>query len=104
MFWLQTKTLFGDVRIKPGTHEGLTDSLDQCGEAACAKLASQRASAGVIELSEGDKVCQWHSDLEYQPLGGPPDIGRLELKSQHQARYRQLAYMRPGWRIAMFIL
>ena len=87
VFWLQTKTLFGDVRLRAGTHEGLPSSLEQCDEAACAKLATQRASAGVIELTEGQSICQWHSDLEYQPLGGPPDIGRLKLESKHQARY-----------------
>ena len=87
VFWLQTRTLFGDVRIRPDTHEGLPASLEQCDEGACAMLATQRASAGVIELTEGGAVCQWHSDLEFQPLGGPPDIGRLKLESQHQARY-----------------
>ena len=86
MFWLQTRTLFGDLRIKEGTHDGLPSSLPACDEAACAKLATQRSCAGVITLTEGEAVCQWHSDVDFQPLGGPPDIGRLKLESQHQAR------------------
>ena len=85
VFWLQTGTLFGDLRIPQALHNAMPADLDSCEPQHLLALAEQRASIGTIRLDKDE--CQWHSDLEYQPLGGPPDIGKLDVQSPTKAQY-----------------
>lgn len=93
--WLQTPSAFGDVRIpQPDAGPQPLAGRDAAGLAA---LAPQWAFAGHTVVT--DDNCQWHREarrrtpfakgqegstnaphsaqLDYQPPGGPPDVGRM---------------------------
>ncbi|DBA89000.1 TPA: hypothetical protein ACH3X2_000218 [Trebouxia sp. C0005] len=75
VFWLQTQTLFADLRIPvPVPAEG-SRSLQECSEQQLLQLAQQQGFAGVTEVS--DDICTWHRELDYQPKSGPPDVGKM---------------------------
>ena len=94
VFWLQTASLFGDLRVPAGLHNDISVGLDSCTPQQLLALADQRASVGGISLKEGGQ-CQWHSDLEYQPLGGLPDIGKLDLQSPTKAQHCPATLAKP---------
>ncbi|MEW5696969.1 MULTISPECIES: hypothetical protein [Pseudomonas] len=63
VYWLQTASLFADLRIPvpaPGTP---------------AELATQAGFAGVTEIT--GELCQWHRAIDFQPPNGREDIGRM---------------------------
>lgn len=75
--FLQTPTMFGDVRIPSGRPRfphaaSLTDLSDQ----DLAALAEQRGFFGFTTI-EGN-IATWHHEIDYQPDDGGVDIGRLE--------------------------
>lgn len=75
VLWLQTQTLFADLRIPvPLPAEGCK-SLQECSENHLLHLAQQQGFAGTTEVSED--ICTWHRELDYQPKCGPPDVGRM---------------------------
>ena len=75
VLWLQTQSLFADLRIPvPVPAEGCR-SLQECSEQQLLQLAQQQGFAGVTEVS--DDICTWHRELDYQPKSGPPDVGRM---------------------------
>lgn len=66
VYWLQTDSLFADLRIPrpaPQTAE---------------ELALQAGFAGVTEIT-GD-LCQWHRAIDFQPPSGRADIGRMHFQ------------------------
>lgn len=75
--YLQTSSLFGDVRIprdRPSfaharSFADLTDS-------ELLLLAKQRAFAGTTTVD--GVLATWHHEIDFQPPGSSPDIGRLE--------------------------
>jgi hypothetical protein len=79
VLWLQTASLFADIRIP-------ADRLDLSSAAGFAAvsddgliaLAAMAGFAGVLEV-EGD-ICRWRRELDFQPPGGPPDEGRFRLE------------------------
>lgn len=101
VIWLQTQSgLYGDLRIPQNLHtefagagpvtsqrersNSLTHTDTNLGPNIRQKLpqkehwmrlAEQEGFAGKIQLC-GD-VCQWHRELDFQPAGSPPDVGRL---------------------------
>ena len=75
VLWLQTHSLFADLRIPvPVPAEGC-ENLQECSEQQLLQLAQQQGFAGVTEVC-GD-ICTWHRELDYQPKGGPPDVGQM---------------------------
>lgn len=70
VYWLQTATLHADLRIPP--MGDLRDGLELA-------LAEQAGFAGVTVV-ESD-ICQWHRLMDYQPVTGESDIGRMHFKT-----------------------
>ena len=73
VFWLQTHSCFGDIRI-PANRPAIA-SFDAVDEKAAIALSHQAGFSGIARL-QGD-ICQWERALDYQPFTGVPDIGRL---------------------------
>lgn len=77
VLWLQTQTLFADLRIPvPVPAEGCS-SLQDCSGQQLLQLAQQQGFAGVTDVSAD--ICTWHRELDFQPKSGPPDVGKMEF-------------------------
>jgi len=76
VFWLQTPTLFADIRI-PAIRALSPERtrLDDYCDAELALLAQQDGFAGRTALAAD--VCQWQREISFQPPIGVPDEGRL---------------------------
>lgn len=80
VFWLQTTSGFGDIRI-PSGRPALT-TLAALTTSQALELASQSGFAGITRL-EGDgeafqgNRCEWHHAMDYQPFNGKADVGTL---------------------------
>ena len=75
VLWLQTQTLFADLRIPvPVPAEGCSN-FHNCTEEQMLQLAQQQGFAGVTNVSAD--ICTWHRELDFQPKSGPPDVGRM---------------------------
>jgi hypothetical protein len=79
VLWLQTRSLYADIRIprdRPGAlgrkNFSAFDDAELCG------LARQQGFAGTIALA-GDR-CTWHRHIDLQPAQPTPDEGRLRLQ------------------------
>ena len=66
VYWLQTASLFADLRIP------------QPAPGSAAELASQAGFAGVTEIN--GELCQWHRAIDFQPPSGRDDIGRMRFE------------------------
>ncbi len=76
VFWLQTHSCFGDIRIPIDRVPCLGHhSLDEVTEAAAVSLSHQQGFGGITHV-EGE-TCQWHRQIDYQPPNGSRDIGLL---------------------------
>lgn len=75
VIWLQTHTLFGDIRIPAGRAAVAASRQWVWPQGETLQLSRQQGFAGVTEL-QGD-ICQWHRQLDYQPPSGDRDIGSL---------------------------
>ena len=73
VFWLQTHSCFGDIRIPTNRPE--IASFNAIDRSAAIALSRQAGFSGIARL-QGD-ICQWERALDYQPFTGVPDIGRL---------------------------
>jgi hypothetical protein len=69
VYWLQTDRLHADLRIPQPMPVMATDL----------ELAEQAGFAG-LTVVEGN-ICQWHRFIDYQPVTGDTDIGRMSFKS-----------------------
>ena len=49
-----------------------------------AALAAQQGFAGTMEIRDG--CCHWARELDYQPAGGPPDIGQMTFEGSDRVR------------------
>ncbi|QGZ31341.1 hypothetical protein [Stutzerimonas stutzeri] len=78
VYWLQTAHLHADVRIPHPPTEAPAASLATCTHAQQQALCEQAGFAGVTDVQ--DDVCQWHRLIDYQPPGGPPDIGCMRFE------------------------
>lgn len=85
VFWLQTDQKFVDCRVP----KAVTDrqdlrckTLEHCNPAELADLAGQQGFAGNAVVT-GD-CCYWNRELDFQPAGGPPDIGRMVFRGTEQ--------------------
>jgi hypothetical protein len=76
VFWLQTHSCFGDIRIPIDRVPCLGQlALDELTEAAAIALSHQQGFGGITHV-EGE-TCQWHRRIDYQPPNGSRDIGLL---------------------------
>lgn len=94
VFWLQTHSCFGDIRIplhRPACLE--RRSISELSELEAIALSGQQGFGGITEV-EGC-TCQWHRYIDYQPPNGSRDIGLLEweqnilIESGVDAAYRE---------------
>jgi len=75
--FLQTPTMFGDVRIPKARPPSLrTKALADLADSDLALLAEQRGFFGYTTID--GNVATWHHEIDYQPPDGSDDIGRLE--------------------------
>ncbi|HEY8517330.1 MAG TPA: hypothetical protein VIS07_17605 [Candidatus Binatia bacterium] len=80
VYWLQTPTLYVDLRVPAARDVGACGAgarLEELSDALLATLATQEGFAGWTSL-EGN-LCRWHRDIDFQPPSGVPDEGRLEI-------------------------
>lgn len=85
VFWLQTDSLFGDLRLPAGIGATATDEL----------LLSQISFCGhtvAVEEEDGTTRCSWFREADFgspflpglvpEPPGGAPDVARLTWKGE----------------------
>jgi hypothetical protein len=75
VFYLQTPTCFGDLRIpgdRPDLRQANFSSLTQMEALA---LSQQQGFAGITQFEQG--YCQWMRYIDYQPSQPVRDIGKL---------------------------
>jgi len=79
VYWLQTPSLYGDIRV-PADRPDFSDrrSLQDFDDAELTWLAQQKGFAGLLE-AEGD-ICRWHRELDYQPPTGDDDVGHMHFE------------------------
>jgi hypothetical protein len=73
VFWLQTTSGFGDIRIPAG--RPAINTLAELTVPQAIALAHQGGFAGITRLA-GDR-CEWHHAMDYQPFNGKADVGTL---------------------------
>ena len=83
VYWLQTSCWHADIRLPDGRPEfsGIR-SIEECGPAHIAWLATQQGFAGVTEVSidaNGSEICQWHRLVDFQPPPATPDAGTMRF-------------------------
>jgi hypothetical protein len=82
VFYVQTPTLFGDIRIpesRPDTSNVI--SLDDLHDTELKKLATQEGFAGYVEIA--DDVVTWQREIDFQPPAEIPDVGRCTVDKQY---------------------
>lgn len=75
VFWLQTKTLFADLRIPTPAPAAACPGVEHCTQQQLQELAAQQGFAGTTQVV-GD-ICTWNREIDYQPKSGPPDVGKM---------------------------
>jgi hypothetical protein len=94
VFWLQTHSCFGDIRIplnRPLCSEH--HSVYELSALEAIALSSQQGFGGITHV-EGS-TCQWHRHIDYQPPNGSRDIGLLAweqnilIETGVEATYRE---------------
>jgi len=85
VFWLQGSRYYADIRIPAGrpSFAGVR-SIAKCSPAQRQWLATQEGFAGEL-VQRGDGF-HWIRDVDYQPPGGPPDVGRLRFADASRDR------------------
>ncbi|EWC40158.1 hypothetical protein GFL09_07110 [Pseudomonas stutzeri] len=78
VYWLQTARLHADVRLPQPQPVPPPVSLETCSHAQQMALCEQAGFAGVTDVN-GD-ICQWHRLIDFQPPGGPGDIGLMRFE------------------------
>jgi hypothetical protein len=83
VFWLQAASWHADIRIPAGRPDftGIR-SLDECGDAHRAWLASQQGFAGVTRVRKDARgeICSWQRLFDYQPPQANPDEGWMRFE------------------------
>lgn len=93
VLWLQTRSMFGDIRVPAARPKPMGDGFAACSDADLVALAAMQGFGGVLEV-EAD-ICRWHRHFDYQPPGGPPDEagykieGDLLIETGLHADYRE---------------
>jgi len=79
VYWLQTARLHADIRLPRPQTLPPAASLETCSHAQQLALSEQAGFAGITEVN-GD-ICQWHRLIDFQPPGGPADIGLMHFET-----------------------
>jgi 3-hydroxybutyrate dehydrogenase len=85
--WAQTSSLFADVRKPAGLC--VSAPLEECDETQLKLLGTQNSFSGVCSEAldppgSGTSVLTWRRDVDWQPPGGPPDVGRCRWINDHK--------------------
>jgi len=78
--WMQTASLFGDLRVPAAVSEAPLPPLEACRPEHLTLLTTCNSFAGHTTLA-GD-VCTWHREVDLQPPSGVPDVGLLRYVSE----------------------
>ena len=73
--YVQTPSVFGDLRIPGDRPDVAAASFADLGDDQLAALAHQNGFAGVTTIDGANAT--WHHEIDFQPAGGS-DIGRIE--------------------------
>ena len=78
VFYVQTPTLFGDIRI-PESRPDIpnANALDDLHDTELKNLAAQEGFAGYVEAE--DDIVTWQREIDFQPPTGIPDMGQCTL-------------------------
>jgi hypothetical protein len=93
VLWLQTRLMFGDIRVPAERPKSSGDGFGAYTDADLLALAAMQGFGGVLEV-EAD-ICRWRRQFDYQPPGGPPDEagytidGDLLIETGLHADYRE---------------
>lgn len=87
VWWLQTGSLYADLRQPHGLRPGKRSTPQQ--------LALQQGFAGALEV-QGD-VLTWHRWLDFQPPSGVADVGRVHFENGQLIEEGVLAPYREVW-------
>jgi hypothetical protein len=93
VLWLQTRSMFADIRVPATRPKQAGDGFAAYTDADLAALAAMQGFGGVLEV-EAD-ICRWRRRYDYQPPGGPPDEagytieGDLLIETGLHADYRE---------------
>ncbi|MFB3304261.1 hypothetical protein [Pseudomonas sp. AMR01] len=77
VYWLQTQRLFADLRIPDNAVPSL--ALEDLSDTHYLALCEQQGFAGVTQVDAD--ICQWHRKMDYQPVSGEEDIGRMHFET-----------------------
>ncbi|MHC8293710.1 hypothetical protein [Pseudomonas sp. LB3P58] len=77
VYWLQTPRLFADLRIPSNPLPSL--ALEEFSHTQHLALCEQKGFAGVTQIDAD--ICQWHRKMDYQPVSGAEDIGRMHFET-----------------------
>lgn len=97
VLWLQTATFYADIRIPAGGPDlsGVSGFADLPAEGA-AFLARQEGFAGRLHAAPPD--ARWDRTIDFSPLAGPPDEGRLARAGRMMVEHgRHVAYTEHWW-------
>lgn len=81
VFWLQTQSLYADIRIPANRPKAPAEnSFEPCRDADLISFAEMYGFAGTLTV-EGT-ICRWQRAIDYHPPGGPPDEAHFELEGE----------------------
>ena len=80
VYWLQTPRLFADLRIPAKPLPNLP--LEELSHSERLALCEQKGFAGVTQVDAD--ICQWHRKIDYQPISGDEDIGRMHFETSER--------------------
>ena len=82
VFWVQTPTLFADIRV-PGDRPDLSGraSLADCDDDAHLQLARQKGFAGSLRVD--GRICRWRRPIDFQPPRPTADEGAMFRQGRH---------------------
>lgn len=80
VYWLQTPRLFADLRIPSNPLPSL--ALEALNHSQLLALCEQKGFAGVTQVDAD--ICQWHRKMDYQPVSGDEDIGRMHFETSER--------------------
>jgi hypothetical protein len=82
VFYIQTPTLFGDIRI-PESRPDLSNAscLEDLHDTELEELVTQEGFAGYVETA--DNVVAWQREIDFQPPTGIPDTGQCTVDKNY---------------------
>lgn len=96
VWWLQTPRWHADLRIPPERPDfsGVA-SLAECDNTQLAWLATQQGFCGLTQVT--GEYCTWHRQLDFQPVNGSRDIGRMLFDGERVTETGVDADYRESW-------